>query len=462
MDIEPYIKEGKRCHMVGIGGVSMSPLAILLHGMGIPITGSDMNDCEAIGTLQEAGINAMVGHSTQYLNGVDYVIRTAAAREENIEIKAAREMGIPVFERAEAWGYIMRSYKNAICIAGTHGKTTTTSMVTHILLAASADPTVMIGGNLPILGSGYRFGKGDSIVLESCEYYNSFHSFFPTIAVILNIDNDHLDFFTNMENLKESFRQFASLVPPDGSIICNLDDENTMNALGLFDKELITFGMGENATVRGVNIRIGGRNPSMDVLYKGKPFCSVVLGIPGIHNLKNALAAIAVSIQMGLSIESIIEGLYSFQGVDRRFQYKGSINGADVYDDYAHHPSELCALLDAAQSLEYKRIVLAFQPHTYTRTHNLFDDFATQLSRADITLLAEIYAAREKNEIGISSQMLAKSVPGARSYPSLDDITKEIATIAKDGDLILTVGAGDVYQVGEALVNWKKYFKDGT
>jgi len=452
-EYEQCMKSGKRCHLVGIGGVSMSPLAEILCGMGINVTGSDMNDSPIIEKLRSKGISITIGHSAENIYGAGYIIRTAAAREDNIEIATARAQGIPVFERAQAWGYIMRRYRHAICVSGAHGKTTTTSMITHILLAADADPTVMIGGSLPVLGSGYRVGKGDIIALESCEYYNSFHSFFPTIAVILNVDEDHLDFFSDIRALKDSFRKFASLVPDKGHIVCNGDDENTMDALIPLGRELFTFGFGDGVRVRGINAQYSGRNPSMDVLLDGEPLCKITLNVPGLHNLKNALAAIAAVITLGISTQSIVEGLSSYTGVDRRLQYKGNINGADVYDDYAHHPSELHATLDAVSTLEYDRVILAFQPHTYSRTRALFSDFVTELSRPDVTFLAQIYAAREKNDIGITSDVLANAVPGAFCCATLPDLTKELASIARKGDIILTAGAGDIYRVGEALVN---------
>jgi len=431
----------------------MSPLAEIFHGMGINISGSDMNDSPVIGRLRSLGINISVGHFAENVKGAGFVIRTAAARDDNVEIKAAREQGIPIFERAQAWGHIMRGYKNAVCVSGVHGKTTTTSMVTHILLAAGADPTIMIGGTLPALGSGYRVGKGDVIALESCEYYNSFHNFYPTVAVVLNVDADHLDFFRDIDDLKSSFRKFASLVPDSGHIVCCGDDLNTMEALAPLGRNLFTFGFSKNVRLRGVNVSAIGRNPSMDVLFDGKPFCKITLQIPGVHNLLNALAAISAAIAVGIPARAIEEGLFGYYGVGRRFEYKGSINGADIYDDYAHHPCELRALLDAVSTLDdYKRVILAFQPHTFSRTKALFSDFVAELSRADFTFLAEIYAAREKNDIGITSSVLADAVPGARCYPEFPMLIEEISAIARAGDIVLTVGAGDIFKVGEALV----------
>jgi len=455
-----YIDSGKRCHFVGIGGVSMSPLAEILHSMGIEVTGSDINENKAVIDLRALGIKVTIGHFAENITGAGYIIRTAAAREDNDEIKAARAQGVPVFERAEAWGYIMRKYKNAICISGVHGKTTTTSMVSHILLAAETDPTIMIGGTLPVLESGCRVGKGDIIVVESCEYYNSFHNFHPTVTVVLNIDADHLDFFKDLDDIKKSFRKFATLIPSRGHIVCNGDNLNTMDALASVDHELLTFGFNEKAfvtglpmRVRGVNVSVSGRAPSMDVLYDDKLICKITLQIPGVHNLQNALAAAAACLAIGISPKAIESGLFGYTGVGRRFEYKGSFGGADVYDDYAHHPCELHALLDTVEALNtYKRIILAFQPHTYTRTKALFSDFVKELKRPDVVFLAEIYAARENNDVGISSSVLANAVDGAKCISEFSKLTDEVRSIAREGDIILTVGAGDIYKIGEALV----------
>ena len=451
-DLHAYIQSGYKGHLVGIGGVSMSPLAEVLHNMGITVTGSDLNDSDAVLRLRSLGINVMTGgHKAENIAGADFIIRTAAAREDNEEIAAARKAGLPVFERAEAWGYIMRSYENAVCVAGTHGKTTTTSMVTHILMAADRDPTVMIGGTLPKLGSGYQVGDGDVIVLEACEYYNSYHCFFPTVAVILNIDMDHLDFFKSLDDVKASFRKFAALVPENGTIVCNADDKNTMDTLIPLGRDLMTFGLGEKAVVRAANIVKVGRNSSFDVLLNGEFFCHLNINVPGQHNIMDALAATATAIALHIPPEAISDGFTDFTGAGRRFEYKGTLNGACIYDDYAHHPHELKNLLDMVDSLGYRRILLAFQPHTYTRTNALFDDFIKELSRVDHVLLAEIYAAREKNTIGISSSDLTEKLTNAVYCPTFEDMEQKIRQIAGEGDIILTVGAGDIFKVGEKL-----------
>ena len=450
-ELQPYIAPGRRAHLVGIGGVSMSPLAEVLHGAGMVITGSDMRESPAVEHLRSLGIPVSIGHRAENLGEAELVIRTAAVHDSNPEISAAHAQGVPVFERAQAWGAIMRGYQHALCISGTHGKTTTTSMCTHIIMAAGLDPTVMIGGTLPLLGAGHRVGKGDTIILESCEYCNSFLSFFPTIAVILNIEADHLDFFKDLEDVERSFRRFADLVPEGGRIIANRDDANTMATLAGETRPVTTFGL-EEGDVHAAGLTWEKGLPAFDVVCRGEVYAHVSLKVPGLHNVKNALAAAASAMALGVPGEAVERGLAQFRGAGRRFEHKGSFHGAEVYDDYAHHPGELEALLDTARSLGYERVVCASQPHTYTRTAALFDDFVEVLKKPDVTLLAEIFAAREDNESGISSRDLAERIPGARYFATLPEVTAALRELARPGDLILTVGAGDVYTVGEALV----------
>lgn len=460
---EQYIVPGKRGHLIGIGGVSMSPLAEVLSGMGLCIGGSDMSESEKTAHLRTLGVTVHIGHAAENITpGTDFVVRTAAVHDENPEIVAAHAQGIPVFERTQAWGAIMRDYKNALCISGTHGKTTTTSMSTHILMAAHRDPTVMIGGTLPLLRAGHRVGKGDTIVLESCEYYNSFHAFSPTIAVVLNIEADHLDFFKDLEGVKASFRQFAALVPENGHIVANLDDQNTMDALAPLGRPLMTFGLTDRAEVYAANIERRGAQTDFDIMHKGELFTHVCLRVPGLHNVKNALAATAAAICLGISPAAVSYGLAGFTGAGRRFEFKGRYGGADVYDDYAHHPGELAALLDAVEPLGYKRIIVVFQPHTYSRTRALFNDFVTQLRRPDLTFLAEIYAAREQNSFGVSSAELAAEIPGAQYFKTFDEIEAALRKTAAPGDIILTVGAGDVYKLGERLIEGKEKPEKGA
>lgn len=448
--IQLYIVPGRRVHLSGIGGVSMCPLAEVLHGMGLKVQGSDMKDSATVEHLRSLGIPVTVGHNAQDIEGAEFLIRTAAIHDDNPEIASAHQKGIPVFERAEAWGAIMQRYENAVCIAGTHGKTTTTAMTTHIFMAAHADPTVMIGGTLPMLHSGYRVGKGDTIILESCEYCNSFLHFFPTVAVVLNVDADHLDFFKDLDDIKHSFRRFAQLVPADGHIVANADDPGAMDALkGL---SLFTFGLDHPADCRGENLRWDHGAASFDIVIHGQVYTSLTLHTAGRHNVLNALAAAAAAYLLGISGEAVKNGLEGFSGAGRRFEYKGEYNGAKIYDDYAHHPGELHALLTTAKSMGYQRVICAFQPHTYSRTKSLFHDFVRELRAVDKVVLAEIFAARETNTIGISSSDLAKEIPGSIYCPTLTDVADELRRLAQPGDLILTVGAGDIYTVGEALV----------
>ena len=324
-------------------------------------------------------------------------------------------------------------------------------MATHIFMAAEKDPTVMIGGTLPMLHSGYRVGRGDTIILESCEYCNSFLHFFPTVAVILNVEADHLDFFKDLADVEHSFRAFAQLVPPEGHVVANADDPGVREALEGIDH--FSFGLeAPEADCRGVNLRWDHGLPSFDVVIRGQVYTHLDLQVGGKHNVYNALAAASAAYLLGIPGGAVKAGLEAFTGAGRRFEYKGEYNGAKVYDDYAHHPGELHALLDMARSLGYERIVCAFQPHTYSRTKALFDEFVQELRRPDVVILAEIYAAREKNTIGITSADLAREIPGAICCPTLEAVTDALAQAARPGDLILTVGAGDIYTAGEALV----------
>ncbi len=449
--IQDYICPGKHAHLVGIGGVSMAPLAEVLLGAGVVVTGSDLHDSAPVNHLRSLGIPVTIGHLPQSVNGTGCVIRTAAVHDDNPEIAAARAAGIPVFERAQAWGAIMRHYQNALCVAGTHGKTTTTSMCAHIFLAAGREPSVMIGGVLPALGSGHRVGTGDTIILEACEYCDSFLSFFPTVAVILNVDADHLDYFRDLDHVKRSFRRFAQLVPDNGFVVADGDDPNTMDALAGLDRPTLTFGL-DQGDVHAANLVWNSGLGSFDVIYRGALFAHVDLSIPGVHNVRNALAACAAAICLNVPASAVEEGLRAFHGAGRRFERKGEYHGAAVYDDYAHHPHELQALLTTAKGLGYRRLICAFQPHTYSRTHELFQDFIDVLKLPDLVLLAEIYAAREQNTLGISSRDLAAQIPGAVYCATLEEVTAKLRELARPGDLIFTAGAGDIHLAGEALL----------
>ena len=425
----------------------MRPLGLVLKGMGMKVTGSDMSGSNGTRELEAQGIPVSIGHRAENIQGADCIIRTAAAHNDNPEIAAARSAGIPVFERAQAWGEIMKSYKNAICISGTHGKTTTTSMMTHILMEAGMDPTVMIGGYLPLLHAGHRVGHGDTIVLESCEYCDSFLNFFPTLAIVLNVEADHLDYFKDLADIQKSFHKFASLAT--FGVVANGDDPHTVQAMEGID--YVSFGLGEGNRIHAANMHPDWRH--FDVICDGKYYCHLDMGVLGRHNAMNALAASAAAWMMGIPGETVSKGIQSFHGAGRRMEFKGKFNGADVYDDYAHHPGELHALLEMAKTLPYKRIICAFQPHTYSRTKALFKDFVAELRTVDVAILTDIYAARERNTTGITSQDLVNAIPGSVYCPSLPELTAWLRENAHPGDLILTVGAGDVYKAGNALLS---------
>lgn len=445
-DISEYLVPGRRAHLIGIGGVSMRPLGLVLKGMGMEVSGSDMSASLSTKELEDHGIHVVIGHQAENIQGADCVIRTAAVHNDNPEIAAARSAGIPVFERAQAWGEIMKSYKNAICISGTHGKTTTTSMMTHILMEAKMDPTVMIGGYLPLLHAGHRVGHGDTIVLESCEYCDSFLNFFPTLAVVLNVEADHLDYFKDLADIQKSFHKFAQMAT--FGVAANGDDPHTVEAMkGI---KHVSFGLGEQNRVRAENISKDWRH--FDVTVGGEFYCHVDMGVMGRHNALNTLGAAAASWMLGIKGEAVTQGIASFHGAGRRMEMKGTFNGARIYDDYAHHPDELRATLETARSMG-GRLVVAFQPHTYSRTQALFQDFVRELKKPDVLVLAEIYAARERNTSGISSQDLAAQIPGAVYCQTLPEVTDYLRGHVQPGDLVITIGAGDIFRAGEALLD---------
>ena len=445
--ITKFLVPGRRVHLVGIGGVSMRPLGLVLKGMGMIVTGSDMSASAGTEELECQGIPVAIGHHAENIEGAECIIRTAAAHNDNPEIAAARAAGIPVFERAQAWGEIMKSYKNAVCISGTHGKTSTTSMMTHILMEANLDPTVMIGGYLPLLQASHRVGQGDTILLESCEYCDSFLNFFPTLAVVLNVEADHLDYFKDLADVQKSFHKFASMAT--FGVVANGDDQHTIEAMEGID--YVSFGLGEHNRIHAANMCPDWRH--FDVICDGEFYCHLDMGVLGKHNALNALAASAAAWMMGIPGEAVSHGLESFHGAGRRMEFKGQWGGADIYDDYAHHPDEVAATIEAVRaSMPGRRLVLAFQPHTYSRTNALFHEFIEQLKKPDVTILAEIYAARERNTIGISSAHVADEIPGAVFCETLPEVTAYLKEIIREGDVVITMGAGDIFRAGESLL----------
>ena len=453
LSIKPYIQRKEKMHLIGIGGVSMCSLAELLLTKGVPVTGSDKQNTEVTRRLESLGAVISYEHKAENVEGAALVIRTAAVHDDNPEVIRAHEKNIPVMERAQAWGNVMKDYQHVVCVAGTHGKTTSTSMLTLILMQAKLDPTVMVGSHLPAIDGTLRIGGMDYFIAESCEYCNSFLQFPPTVAVALNIEADHLDFFKDIDDIIRSFHTFCASTPENGLIVVNADDKNAMRCTVGLDRTIRTFGLSETADVRAVDIREENSYYRFTVLVKEKPYAHISLSVPGKHNMLNALACCAVAEFLGVSGEDTAEGLRTFTGSSRRFQLIGKTeNGATIVDDYAHHPSEMKATLAAARQMNFKRIICAFQPHTYTRTKALFSDFVQALQLCDIALLAPIYAAREKNTIGISSRDLAEQVPHAQALDTFEEIVAYLRKEAQSGDLILTMGAGNINEVGEALL----------
>ena len=441
----------KKIHFIGCGGSGMYPLIQILAAKGYEISGSDVLDGSIIRYEREMGVKVSLGHSADNVIGVDLVVYSAAISKDNVELNAASSYGIPTIERSVLLGYVSRLYKQSICVSGTHGKTTTTSMITTALELAGRDPSAVIGGKLPLINGYGKAGKGDDIVIESCEFAETFLKLTPYLSVVLNIDNDHLDYYGSMGELKFAFKRFALMT--QFMIFANADDKNTMDVMYTLDRRVRTFGIKNDGDYQALNVN--EYKPGFfefDLKEWSKITGHIRLAVPGYHNIYNALAMCAVCRFVGLTVEQCAEAALNFKGAGRRFDFKGKFQGADLYDDYAHHPSELRALLDAVDTLNYQRTIVVFQPHTYSRTAKLFNDFVEQLRRPTIVYLAEIYAAREKNTIGISSADLAAQIPGAKFYPTFAEIERELRRIARPGDIILTVGAGDVFRIGEHLL----------
>lgn len=445
-------------HFIGIGGISMSGLAEILLGENFTVSGSDAKESPLTQSLADKGAKIFYGQRASNIeDGVEVVVYTAAIHPDNPEYARAVEKDIPMLTRAELLGQIMRNYETPIAISGTHGKTTTTSMVSHILLEGSCDPTISVGGILPAIGGNIRVGESETFVTEACEYTNSFLSFFPKISIILNIDADHLDFFKDIQDIRQSFRRFAQLLPQDGTLIINSDTPEYKEIIRDLPCRVITYGLEHEADYQAADITYDKYgHASFTVLRGGKKAGSYYLKVPGLHNVSNALAAIALGHLLGLSEEVIIKGLGSFTGTDRRFQYKGEVAGVTIIDDYAHHPTEIEATLHAARNYPHKKTWCVFQPHTYTRTKALLPEFAQALTLADHVVLADIYAAREQNTIGITSEDLQKCIlelgTPCEYFSTFDEIENFLLESCTQGDLLITMGAGDVVNIGEHLL----------
>lgn len=445
-------------HFIGIGGISMSGLAEILMKEGFTVSGSDNKESSLTDHLTDKGAVIFYGQkASNIIDGINVVVYTAAIHEDNEEFMEAKRQGLPMLSRAELLGQLMTNYDTPIAVSGTHGKTTTTSMLSHIFLAGDMDPTISVGGILKAIHGNIRVGSSGLFVTEACEYTNSFLHFFPKISVILNIDADHLDFFKDLDDIRHSFRLFAELLPEDGTLVINGDIENLSYITDGLACRVVTFGREASLDYSAFDIQYDEQgNASFDLIRHGIPSGHVTLSVGGEHNVYNALSAIAVADLLGVSAETIQEGLLSFHGTDRRFEYKGEFNGITVIDDYAHHPTEIEATLKSAAHYPHRELWCIFQPHTYTRTKALFDEFAQALSHTDHLILADIYAARETDTLGISSEQLARA---AASYgcdaiylPSFDEIEKYVRDHCQSGDLLITMGAGDVVNIGEDLL----------
>ncbi|MCR5686519.1 MAG: UDP-N-acetylmuramate--L-alanine ligase [Lachnospiraceae bacterium] len=447
-----------RVHFIGIGGISMSGLAEILLGAGFSVSGSDRAASELTDKLEKMGAVIHYGQRAENITGdIDFAVYTAAIRKDNPELIRAGELGIPLLTRAELLGQIMRNYRTSIAVSGTHGKTTTTSMITSVLLAASADPTVSVGGMLPAIGGNIRIGKSDVFLTEACEYTNSFLSFFPTTEVILNIDADHLDFFKDIDDIRNSFKKFASLLPADGLLVISADIERLSEITSAAGCEVLTFSAEREADYTAAEVTYDERGcASFDIIKGGEIFAHAALSVPGAHNISNALAAAAVCDRLAVPADVIGKGLGGYGGVDRRFQLKGKIGDVTIVDDYAHHPTEIAATLSAAANFPHKKLWVVFQPHTYSRTKALFDDFAKALSAADEVVLADIYAAREKDDLGVSSEGLCEAIKSngtlAHYFGSFDEIENFLLENCSPGDLLITMGAGDIVKVADSLL----------
>ena len=455
-------------HFIGIGGISMSALAKLLATRGFTISGSDWHQSDLTRELSASGIRVAIGQRAENITkDIDLVVYTAAVKEDNEEYCAAKEQGIPLMTRSVLLGQIMKQYPHAVGIAGTHGKTTTTSILSVLLLAGKKDPTIAVGGVLDLIGGNLRIGGPDYFVAEACEYTNSFLDFYPSDVVILNIEEDHLDFFKDLDDIRHSFAEYVKLVPSTGTAYVNAEIADYETLFSDASCSIASYGLLEGSTdlsapespytYAAANISYDENGcGSFDLIVENRFLGRIRMGLIGRHNVSNALPAIALALKYGVSLETIRTALTDFTGTRRRFEYKGTLGGVRIYDDYAHHPTEITATLTSAANFAHNRIITVFQPHTYTRTKALFQDFATSLALSDVVVLAEIYAARETNTLGISSQDLAEEISkkGKEVYyfKTFDEIENFLLRFCSEGDLLITMGAGDIVNVAESLL----------
>ena len=450
------LPKGSKIHFIGIGGVSMSSLAEICLANGYIVSGSDTTKTKLIDKLIDNGATVYIGQNAENIKSPDAIVYTAAINTDNPEFIAAQNTGVPFVERSVFLGELMKIYSNNCCISGTHGKTTTTAMVSLIMLESKLDPTILVGGEVKELGSNYKIGSNNMLVTESCEYVESFLKFHPKSAIINNIEEDHLDYFKDLEHIKSSFKKFAELIPYDGYIVANGQDKNVVDTLKEFNN-VKYFGIGADYEYSAQNLEYNNVGFGEYDLFNNKEFlCHITLNVPGEHNVLNSLGAAAICHLHGCSTDSIIKGLYTFKGTGRRFEYIGNCNGADIFDDYAHHPTEIKTTLKACKNYGNKNVIAVFQPHTYTRTKALFNEFLEAFYDADELILTDIYAAREKDTGIISSKILADSLcakgVNVKYISTFEDVAEYLKNKTSPDNLIITIGAGDVYKISSLLL----------
>ena len=449
--MEDFLKGKKHIHFIGIGGSGMYPLAQILHSKGFYLTGSDNNETETLDMVRKMGIPVYMGQCAENIEGADLIVYTAAIMSDNPELVAAKASGADTVERAALLGLITEKYPNAVCVSGTHGKTTTTSMITQILLAENMDISAVIGGKLKAIGGSGLAGNGDTLVCEACEFMDHFLGLSVDTAVVLNVDEDHLDYFKNLDNIISSFNKFCKNASK--AVIINGDDQNAIKALeGVTGKDIITFGRSEKNDWYPENIRCEGNLETyFTIIHGNKPLCDAVIHVPGEHNIINALAAAAASYYSGATAEGIRKGLDEFKGAGRRFEKFGEYGGITVVDDYGHNPTEIAATLSTAKKMSFKRVWAVHQPFTYSRTYTFLDKFAAALSIADKTVLTEIMGSREKNTYNIYAKDLCEKINGCVWFPKFEQVADYVCENAEKGDLIITLGCGDVYKVARMI-----------
>ena len=453
------IKKYKNIHMIGIGGVSMSGIAAILQNWGFNVTGSDTSNSESVQNLLKLGITVTIGHDLKSISNADVVVYSAAIKQDDPEMLEAKKLNIPTIERADFLGELTRCYKDTLCISGTHGKTTTTSMISLCFLEGLQDPSIQVGAFLKQINGNYKVGNSEHFIIEACEYVESFLKFSPKAEIILNIDNDHLDYFKTFDNIKKAFEKYVKLLPSDGLLILNGDDANCLELSNYTNAKIVTYGINnEKVNFKAKNIVFNSDGfAKFDVYYNDKLFEKIELSVPGMHNVLNALACIALCSEYNIDKKAIKSALSKFTGAHRRFEYKGKMNkNVSVYDDYGHHPTEIVATANSLMNKKYHKSWVVFQPHTYSRTKNLLNDFAKALSLFDHIIVLDIYAAREKNTYEITSKDLVEKIhklgKEVNYIPDFKKCADFIKTHIEDNDIVITLGAGTVTEIGPMLV----------